>query len=153
MDTRVYGVLGLNFDAKNALRSSRMFLGLWRHGSTGIKMGSLLEYAFPFEGNGNSLIICVQHKPQRKRQSVFYLHPRYLSRYTAHLFQASRLSWYLRPCASLTLAGSTSNITGKPLRMLVRYQNFMRQFVNPILKLKCFEQTCGLTSQRFNCLR
>ena len=32
---------GLNFDGKNVLRSSRIVLGFWRHGPTGLKMGAL----------------------------------------------------------------------------------------------------------------
>ena len=32
---------GLNFDEKNVLRSSCLVLGFWRHGPTGLKMGSL----------------------------------------------------------------------------------------------------------------
>ena len=41
MYTRVCGILGLNFNKKNVLRTSRMFLGVRSHGPTGLKMGSL----------------------------------------------------------------------------------------------------------------
>ena len=55
MYTRVCGILGLNFDRKNALRSSRRFLVSRSHGPTGLKMGSLFGYTFPFEGNWNNV--------------------------------------------------------------------------------------------------
>ena len=76
MFIRVSGILRVNFETKNAPRSSRRVLGVWSHGPAGCKIGSLclpfpvwrelklnfsnfrrdrLGFAcpFPFEGNWN----------------------------------------------------------------------------------------------------
>ena len=77
MHTWVCGIFGVNFEAKKALRSSRLVLAFRSHGLTGCKLGAVqirfpvwrelkptsdnlpvfiaeFRYAFPFEGNWNS---------------------------------------------------------------------------------------------------